>query len=271
MATFHPANKCIYCGATDVRLSDEHIVPYSFNGTLILPKASCASCADTTKKLEQIVGRAMYGSLRIKRGFKTRRMKERPTILPVTFTGEDGVQTTKQVPVDVYPTAYVAIELPSPGIFTGAPLSEMNPEMKLHVKADTEELKRAIESIRGLETGFPLVAAWGALCRMLAKIAHSYLFAILRESGYVSLLPDLILGRSKYLSHYVGGSTEGDCEHEGATDLSIRMISEGDNTYLVVCIELLGRGRLPLYQAVAGRVLNPETVLSASVAARESM
>jgi 5-methylcytosine-specific restriction endonuclease McrA len=54
-----PVSACIYCGATepDTKLTDEHIVPLSLGGTLILPKASCLACARQTGKLEGYAGR----------------------------------------------------------------------------------------------------------------------------------------------------------------------------------------------------------------------
>jgi 5-methylcytosine-specific restriction endonuclease McrA len=30
--SFKPARKCIYCGIKDVKLTEEHIIPYSLNG-----------------------------------------------------------------------------------------------------------------------------------------------------------------------------------------------------------------------------------------------
>jgi hypothetical protein len=48
---------CIYCGKRDVRLTDEHVVPFSLGGHHILEAASCLTCADITKKFEQDVAR----------------------------------------------------------------------------------------------------------------------------------------------------------------------------------------------------------------------
>jgi hypothetical protein len=44
---------CIYCGRTDVRLTNEHLVPLSLGGQHILEGASCNDCADVTKKFER--------------------------------------------------------------------------------------------------------------------------------------------------------------------------------------------------------------------------
>src|SRR5712672_2024078 len=59
--TFDPVGRCIYCGATGVDLRDEHIVPLSLNGTMILPRASCRECEKITTRFERSVARNMYG------------------------------------------------------------------------------------------------------------------------------------------------------------------------------------------------------------------
>jgi 5-methylcytosine-specific restriction endonuclease McrA len=48
------ADKCIYCGAlvSDGKLGDEHIIPTSFGGNLILPRASCRNCERITTKIK---------------------------------------------------------------------------------------------------------------------------------------------------------------------------------------------------------------------------
>ena len=51
--------RCIYCGRADVRLTDEHFLPLSLGGQHVIEKASCHSCADITKKFEQLVARYM--------------------------------------------------------------------------------------------------------------------------------------------------------------------------------------------------------------------
>ena len=52
---------CIYCGATDAALSDEHVVPYGLGGSHVLRKASCCRCAAITSKFERKVMRELWG------------------------------------------------------------------------------------------------------------------------------------------------------------------------------------------------------------------
>jgi HNH endonuclease len=50
---FTSKGACIYCGTTGVKLTDEHIVPYSLGGSHVLRDASCLQCAD---ELPEIYG-----------------------------------------------------------------------------------------------------------------------------------------------------------------------------------------------------------------------
>src|SRR5215467_13531941 len=49
--TYPPVGRCIYCpdGAGE---GDEHIIPYSLNGTQILPRASCHDCERITSYID---------------------------------------------------------------------------------------------------------------------------------------------------------------------------------------------------------------------------
>src|SRR5689334_18138627 len=108
--TFAPVGVCVYCGATQERLTDEHIIPLSLNGKLVLPKASCSACAKVTGRIEEIVTRNMYGTLRLKKNFRSRHKKKRPTAMPFTGTTDaSGVETTANLPLSLVPTTYVAL------------------------------------------------------------------------------------------------------------------------------------------------------------------
>jgi hypothetical protein len=114
-----PANICIYCGKTEpkVKLTDEHIIPYSLGGHLVLPKASCKDCADITKALEGYVGRNVFQDVRIEHNFPTRNPKERPTELPV-YTSVNDPQKAQAIliPTKDYPGTVMLLHPEPPGI-----------------------------------------------------------------------------------------------------------------------------------------------------------
>jgi 5-methylcytosine-specific restriction endonuclease McrA len=46
--------RCIYCGRSDVALTDEHVIPLALDGLWLLKDASCEACnAITTRSLSQ--------------------------------------------------------------------------------------------------------------------------------------------------------------------------------------------------------------------------
>lgn len=73
--------QCIYCGTSQGKLSDEHLVPYGLNGPWVLRQASCAVCANSTSRFEMDVLRGLFPSARAAFGMKTRRTH------PGTFKG----------------------------------------------------------------------------------------------------------------------------------------------------------------------------------------
>jgi hypothetical protein len=53
---FPPVKCCIYCGAQDCKLGDEHIIPQALGGNMILPAAACREC-------ERMVGSQLEGHI----------------------------------------------------------------------------------------------------------------------------------------------------------------------------------------------------------------
>lgn len=256
---FKPVNFCIYCGRSDGLLTDEHIIPLALNGVFVLPRASCNDCADITKKFEQKVARTIYGPLRIKLGFKTRRKKDRPKHLAVQYKDESGNYVHATLPVEDFPNIYVVATIVPPGILTGAPPSEMNPQMEIGLKGDPQEMARAIDALGKNNIGLANIFDWASLCRLIAKIAHCFVVAVIGTQGYNPLLPDLILGKSNLLGHYIGG-IEGN-QSEDSYDISLNIVEINNKNYLSVYMNLLGKGRLPTYQAIAGEITDLDLVL----------
>src|SRR5262249_35938935 len=90
-----PKGACIYCGAKGIRLTDEHIVPYSLGGVHVLREASCDARANITKKFEQRVARELWGDARVSFGAPSRRKRERPKHIYMAH----ATNTTKRVKV----------------------------------------------------------------------------------------------------------------------------------------------------------------------------
>jgi hypothetical protein len=97
---FHyPAvGRCIYCGEAKDQLTDEHVIPYSLGGVLILDKSSCKRCSAVTRDFETTIARTMYGPFRVKHEIQTRRPRERPTHFNIGIIDKLGRRRTIPIP-----------------------------------------------------------------------------------------------------------------------------------------------------------------------------
>jgi len=262
--------RCIYCGSTELPLGDEHIIPLALNGVLVLPRASCSACADITKRFEQTVARAMYGNFRVKQGFRTRRKKDRPKILPLYTIALDGTQKRIDTLIQDYPTVFLAVDAPPPGILKGLEPTDRSPELKISLKANPKELSKTMDAISHERILTEHVFEWGAFFRQLAKVGHCYAFACTRGREYQPLLRDIILGRSSHLSHYVGGTEANSTVETDKSELSLSIVCKPTGDFLVAGVQLLGVGTLHPYQVVVGRIPSIEAFVTATIEARST-
>jgi hypothetical protein len=100
--------RCIYCDATEGKLTNEHVSPFGLNGRLILSNASCPGCSKVTSALELHVLRSMFGPARAEMGYRTRKKKGAEYLFPVLVT-RSGIKTVEKVPLR---DALKTIELP---------------------------------------------------------------------------------------------------------------------------------------------------------------
>jgi hypothetical protein len=173
MQKFQPVGRCIYCGYHGPGyLGDEHVVPFSLGGELILPKASCRDCEKITSAFERRCARVMYGSFRIRENVKTRRPKERPTELPMVSVAQG--QRTVQI---VKNTGWAGAKL----------------EIKSTGPQDSDIWKKLPKGTLTITQQFDV----DAIALLLAKISHSLCVANLGVDGFSHLLPPYIFGQRK--------------------------------------------------------------------------
>src|SRR5208337_2191611 len=75
--------RCIYCGETEGKLTEEHITPLGLSGLLVLLDASCNRCSKITSALEMKILRDMLFAARAALSTRTRRKKKRATTHPM--------------------------------------------------------------------------------------------------------------------------------------------------------------------------------------------
>lgn len=211
---FEAVDRCIYCGAVDAPLSDEHIVPFGLGGKLILPKSSCDSCAKITSQFEQKVMRGFLDHGRQALGVKgrKRRKQERPTALNQTYIGPAKSTIEKEVPIEQAAKVMTFPLIPYPRFLM--PLSPPTSASGIEVYGvDTihfglgEAFANRPPSAEGVRIRDRIdVISFG---RLLAKIAHGYHVALngVASSLQSPLIP-IILGKKSDFRNWVGGIEE---------------------------------------------------------------
>jgi hypothetical protein len=196
--------RCIYCRASDGRLSDEHIIPYALNGEWILQKASCEACAKATSRLELELLRGDLLPLRTRLGLRTRRKHERPRALPFKYKRGDAMMLT-ELPVDEHPAPIALPIFRLPGHFA--------PE-----RADRDELLvRKIGTLKPPDEAFARVVELGAtdytvrwpepdtFARFLAKVGYAFAVGCIGLDAIPTpYVVDAILSRDVPVGRWVG-------------------------------------------------------------------
>jgi hypothetical protein len=112
--------RCIYCGTfgEDIKLTEEHVIPYSLDADVYLKDASCLTCADITKGFEQHLARTIFGHHRIHKGVQTRHPKDRPSELPARVLIR-GIEHRKHLLIEDHPYFLAMPIWDQPGILRG--------------------------------------------------------------------------------------------------------------------------------------------------------
>jgi hypothetical protein len=191
---YAPVGRCIYCDGETSELGDEHIIPYSLNGTHILPEASCRTCEAVTSYLDGFLSRDVFYQLRVSGQMRTR--GELPKKFPVIFGYADGRKEKEMVSADIHPATLTIPKFRMPDLLSGRP-----PDGNFYLTHKTWMRESAafdaLKAAKGVTTAE--VETWVKpvpFSRALAKIAHSYAVARLGVYGFKPLLRDLIHGRN---------------------------------------------------------------------------
>ncbi len=208
---FPPVGECVYCGARPpaVALTDEHIIPFSLGGNVILPEASCKACAAVTADIEGHVGRKVLWDFRVHAKIPTRRPKERPDVLPATISIGTGEPQRMDFAVADHPYFTPLPVWGMPGALIGAKPSTVFQEYKAHVfyyvpPGIRETLKLSDGDMAQIH--FPdFQIDHHKFARAMAKMAYCQAVARWGLRGFRRLvLPDLILGKYPCVPHLVG-------------------------------------------------------------------
>ena len=250
---FPSKGACIYCGAQDRRLGDEHVVPYSLGGTHVIRKASCPQCENMTKKFEQKVARDLWGDARTAFNQPTRRKKERKTHIDLTPHGGENV------PFDVYPAVFVFYKMAPCGYLQGLPESVDISSSWEFVAIDDEARRNAFFQQYGSYAPIQFRHVPDDFGRLLAKIAYCQILTALDPGDFRAVILPYIKGEKKNLSYLVGGIDTVPDDNLGYR-LTTMYAEHDTGLILMVEIRLYANTHAPTYQVIVGDVVEPEAV-----------
>jgi hypothetical protein len=251
---YPPVGRCIYCDShSSVGLGDEHVIPYSLNGTMILRKASCARCAGVTSRQELIVARGVFHQVRTTSSMRTRR--KLPTEFPLILTFPDRREEIAMVPEDIYPANLVLPKFVPPALLSGQPSNGNFRFTYVRWVRASEAHDEFVRSRGASGSEVKIILQPQQFSRVLAKMAHSFAVAELGLDGFCPILLDLIHGRNVEVAPELVG-----CEIEIPPAASGRLHEIGfvsHPEYVVVRIRLFASSAVdakgtPVYLVVAG-------------------
>lgn len=248
---------CIYCGATEIPLTKEHVVPFALGGDLVLTDASCKPCAKITgTEIEQHILRNTFGNLRIRHNFPTRHLKERPTQFSITVGNGDDQVNHK---VDVSSLPYASWALPRwdmPWILQYVPPEKQHQGI-IQFSVAADDASHILRFGNGL---LPVGSTLGSINlnlfrRFVAKIAHAFAYSILGTSFTPCLQPLILKGHSNP-GIWIGGEGVNAKQPNDDTVIFLQLgILElwTKEKYLAVRIRLFGFLGTPTYIACVGQ------------------
>jgi hypothetical protein len=250
---------CIYCGRSDVFLTNEHIVPLSIGGQIVILKASCRDCEKITTKFERDVAREMWGDARISYNAPSRRKRDRKThiVLPDPHGYGKGIK----VPYSEYPAPMIFYKMHPAGILQGFP-EDLDISSKWEFVAITDEKK-----LKAFEAKYPgrLTAKFRhvpeSFARMIAKIGYGNALFQLDPSDFRPICLPYILGEKKNASFIVGGSFS-IADPIPDVGYSLRTACFGNSERIIIFSEvrLIANNHTPTYHVIVGDVTGREKI-----------
>lgn len=252
---YPPANECIYCGAKDVPLTDEHPVPNGMNSNHILPRACCKPCQKIiNEEFEQFCLRTVLSNLRAILGFKSSR-KRKPVRHSIVIETHEGERKRIYLDAEDLPAVFALPMFPVPFFMTGQqPSANYRAPMWKYRGAWLEIFAKKY----GARAFFPESTTPRQLARFIAKMAHAQAWA-LYGPVFEPLLPPIILGEEKLFVEYVGGVSFSFIEEkESCIGFHCWRKPYSGDSYLVARIRPFSEfAGSPIYTAIVGRLLVP--------------
>ena len=198
---------CIYCDATG-RLSDEHVIPFELNGTIVLEQASCATCAAETSRIERKLLRGHWWPLRRQLGLRSRRPKDQRDTFVAT-TEVDGELESIDIPAAKWPVLTV-FDFDVPGYLVnrfdaGAPISPRPFLKQLAPLPVISSKRKGVFRAGRQKVTLPVNIEVVDFIRLIAKVALGYAVFIRGLEAFEQFyVREIVLGKTDGATTYVG-------------------------------------------------------------------
>ncbi|SCB13083.1 HNH endonuclease [Rhizobium hainanense] len=250
---------CIYCRAEGVRLTDEHIVPYSLGGNHVLRDASCDHCAKITSKVELKIARELWGQARQSFGATSRR-KKRKGKTQIVPDGEN-IGRFQAVPNEEVPAIFAFYHMPPAGILLGLNETfDTLPFWKMSAIADSNRQEQ-FERKYGFKPAVGFRHQPKEFGQLLLKIGYGQALTHLDCQDFEAICIPYILGEKSNVSWLVGTNMG---ESEALLDIGYSLGTKAFGTtellYIISDIKLWANTFMPWYHAVVGRVQGRDKV-----------
>jgi hypothetical protein len=248
--------RCIYCGVADGPLGDEHIIPRSLGGALVLKDASCRDCEAKINSFEGYCTSHMMGAFRRRSGipFRARDMRRWPEKIEFQVLHEGDTTEPKMIPWQDVPRALYLPVLPPADTVLGGRSPHIPWMWIISNDADRERARKEHGGI-GYTLGHYDVPKF---CRFLAKIAHSFIVAEMKRTFYDSyrpLLPDFIRFGSGDPRTYVGGEMIIPPDDPNMYRVGLYPQDAGGHSYICAYVRIFPFAKTPLHHVVVGQRL----------------
>jgi hypothetical protein len=180
---------CVYCGATEGELTEEHIIPYALGANATIARASCSTCQEKTSAIEREVCRPIAGMARIRTGIQTRRPGKRVAIPKQVQI--DGVWRRPSFPPDEFPATLCYPVFDKPGIVASRPPQGHYNQIgfcALALDKNMHELAARAKSAHGASSIKLAEFRPAVLMNFVAKVAQAAAYALLPAECFQPLL-----------------------------------------------------------------------------------
>ncbi|MGH6791368.1 MAG: hypothetical protein ACRECF_01325 [Methyloceanibacter sp.] len=258
---YHPANRCIYCDATeyasgsDRDFGGEHIVAEALGSPVLLPRASCQRHECITAGIESRVLQRLFDPTRKQRDIRGKKplLKGKFSV----FRTIDGKSIGAPLPIGNHPTTLFLPRLGTPGILSGRPdwMHGVSGLFLVNLNAHADTLNR--QRITSYST--PSVDTI-ALAQLFAKIGHAYASAEVLAENFEPMLLDFIelklknVANENFRYQFWGGDESPLSPTPYLHELGLGLAQSKSKLYLVARIRLFAFLGAPAYYVVVGAV-----------------